>query len=63
MVGFKNRYLVMEVYLDPNKTTASDEPIVITQFNLTKAIRDVILTNFGECGLASSANSFQGEFD
>ncbi|KAH0780531.1 hypothetical protein KY290_000129 [Solanum tuberosum] len=62
MVGFKNRYLVMEVYLDPNKATASDEPIVITQFNLTKAIRDVILTNFGECGLASSANSFQVKY-
>lgn len=50
----------MEVYLDPNKDTASDEPIVITQFNLKKAIRDVILTNFGECG--PSENSFQGEF-
>jgi len=53
----------MEVYLDPNKATASDEPIVITQFNLTKAIKDVILKNFGECSLASSANSFQGEVD
>ncbi|XP_059278431.1 probable ribonuclease P/MRP protein subunit POP5 [Lycium ferocissimum] len=62
MVGFKNRYMVMEVSLDPNKDTASDKPIVITQFNLTKAIRDVILTNFGECGLASSANSFQVKY-
>ncbi|PHU29340.1 putative ribonuclease P/MRP protein subunit POP5 [Capsicum chinense] len=60
MVAFKNRYLVMEVYLDPNKDTASDEPIVITQFNLKKAIRDVILTNFGECG--PSENSFQVKY-
>lgn len=60
MVGFKNRYMVMEVFLDPNKDTGVDEPIIITQFNLTKAIKDVILTNFGECGLASSTNSFQG---
>ncbi|CAN4114073.1 unnamed protein product [Withania somnifera] len=50
----------MEVYLDPNKDTASDEPIVITQFNLNKVIKDVILTNFGECGVASS--SFQVKY-
>lgn len=60
MVGFKNRYLVMEVFLDPNKDLAADEPIIITHFNLSKAIKDSIHTNFGECGLASSLNSFQG---
>lgn len=60
MVGFKNRYMVMEVLLDPNKDLAADEPIIITQFNLSKAIKDSILLNFGECGLASSLNSFQG---
>ncbi|XP_027112008.1 probable ribonuclease P/MRP protein subunit POP5 [Coffea arabica] len=62
MVGFKNRYLVMEVFLDPNKDLAADEPIIITQFNLSKAIKDSILTNFGECGLASSLNSFQVKY-
>ncbi|KAK6155446.1 hypothetical protein DH2020_009694 [Rehmannia glutinosa] len=60
MVGFKNRYMVMEVFLDPNKDFSLDEPIIITQFNLSKAIKDSILSNFGECGLASSMNSFQG---
>ncbi|KAL0304520.1 UNVERIFIED_CONTAM: putative ribonuclease P/MRP protein subunit POP5 [Sesamum radiatum] len=62
MVGFKNRYLVMEVFVDPNKDFSLDEPIIITQFNLSKAIKDSILTNFGECGLASSTNSFQVKY-
>lgn len=51
----------MEVFLDPNKDLSTDEPIILTQFNLSKAIKDSILTNLGECGLASSQNSFQGE--
>ncbi|KAK4433221.1 putative ribonuclease P/MRP protein subunit POP5 [Sesamum alatum] len=62
MVGFKNRYLVMEVFVDPNKDFSLDEPVIITQFNLSKAIKDSILTNFGECGLASSTNSFQVKY-
>ncbi|KAL0299781.1 UNVERIFIED_CONTAM: putative ribonuclease P/MRP protein subunit POP5 [Sesamum radiatum] len=62
MVGFKNRYLLMEVFVDPNKDFSLDEPIIITQFNLSKAIKDSILTNFGECGLASSTNSFQVKY-
>ncbi|MCD7459849.1 hypothetical protein HAX54_042120 [Datura stramonium] len=44
------------------RTPVLNEPIVITNSTLTKAIRDVILTNFGECGLASSANSFQVKY-
>ncbi|MBA0847030.1 hypothetical protein Goshw_011417 [Gossypium schwendimanii] len=60
MVGFKNRYMVMEVLLDPNKDISGDDPIVVTQFNISKAIKDSILVNFGECGLASSLGSFQG---
>ncbi|KAL2518315.1 putative ribonuclease P/MRP protein subunit POP5 [Abeliophyllum distichum] len=62
MVGFKNRYMVMEVFLDPSKDLGVDEPVIITQFNLSKAIKDSILTNFGECGLASSLNSFQVKY-
>lgn len=61
MVGFKNRYMVIEVFLDPNKDFSLDEPIIITQFNISEVIKDSILTNFGECGLASSTNSFQGQ--
>ncbi|GMI78695.1 A. thaliana homolog of yeast POP5, EMBRYO DEFECTIVE 1687 [Hibiscus trionum] len=62
MVGFKNRYMVMEVMLDPNKEISGDDPIVITQFNISKAIKDSILINFGECGLASSIGSFQVKY-
>jgi ribonuclease P/MRP protein subunit POP5 len=60
MVGFKNRYMVVEVFLDPNRDLVGDDPIIITQFNVSKAIKDCILVNFGECGLASSLGSFQG---
>ncbi|OMO88614.1 Ribonuclease P/MRP protein subunit [Corchorus olitorius] len=62
MVGFKNRYMVMEVFLDPNKENVVDDPIVITQFNISKAIKETILVNFGECGLASSLGSFQVKY-
>ncbi|XP_073316264.1 probable ribonuclease P/MRP protein subunit POP5 [Primulina huaijiensis] len=62
MVGFKNRYMLMEVFLDPNKDLMLDEPIIITQFNISKAIKDSIQANFGECGLALSQNSFQVKY-
>ena len=62
MVGFKNRYMVMEVFLDPNRDLLAVDPIIITQFNVSKAIKDSLLENFGECGLASSLGSFQGEY-
>ncbi|ESQ36459.1 hypothetical protein EUTSA_v10009004mg [Eutrema salsugineum] len=60
MVGFKNRYMLMEVFLDPDKDLLGEgTPIILTQFNLSKAIKDSILVNFGECGLGSSLGSFQ----
>ncbi|KAJ8446376.1 hypothetical protein Cgig2_019269 [Carnegiea gigantea] len=62
MVGFKNRYMVMEIFLDPNKELPVDDPIILTQFNVSKAIKDSILINFGECGLASSLGSFQVKY-
>lgn len=62
MVGFKNRYMVMEVFLDATRDLDKDDPIIISQFNMTKAIKDSILMNFGECGLASSLGSFQGGY-
>lgn len=61
MVAFKNRYMVMEVFLDPNRDLVGDDPIIITQFNVSKAIKDSILVNYGECGLASSLGSLQGK--
>ncbi|KAF5741702.1 Ribonuclease P family protein / Rpp14 family protein isoform 1 [Tripterygium wilfordii] len=62
MVGFKNRYLVMEVFLDPNRDLALDDPIVLTERNVSKAISESIMVNFGECGLASSLGSFQVKY-
>ncbi|KAL9410554.1 hypothetical protein AB3S75_044344 [Citrus x aurantiifolia] len=62
MVGFKNRYMVVEVFLDPNKELPVDDPVILTQFNVSKAIRDSILVNFGECGLASLLGSFQVKY-
>lgn len=60
MVGFKNRYMVVEVNLNLNRDQKTDDPIIITPYNVTKAIKDSILVNFGECGLASMIGSFQG---
>uniref|UniRef100_I1JH73 Uncharacterized protein n=1 Tax=Glycine max TaxID=3847 RepID=I1JH73_SOYBN len=60
MVGFRNRYMVMEVFLNPNRDKGGDDSVIVTQFNVSKAVRDSILVNFGECGLASSLGSFQG---
>lgn len=51
----------MEIFLDPNRDLGAEDPIIVTQLNVTKAIKDSILVNFGECGLASSLGSFQGE--
>ncbi|XP_021858711.1 probable ribonuclease P/MRP protein subunit POP5 isoform X3 [Spinacia oleracea] len=62
MVGFKNRYMVLEIFLDPNKDLMVDDPVIVTQFNVSKAIKDSILVNFGECGLASSLGSFQVKY-
>ncbi|CAN0857875.1 Probable ribonuclease P/MRP protein subunit POP5 [Linum grandiflorum] len=62
MVSFKNRYMVMEVVLDPNRDLKGNDPIIITPFNLLKAIKDSILLNFGECGLASSLGSLQVKY-
>ncbi|XBI31891.1 hypothetical protein VPH35_055410 [Triticum aestivum] len=57
MVHFKNRYMVMEVFIDASRGEA--DPIILTQFNISKVIRDNIQLNFGECGLAASLGSLQ----
>ncbi|PVH35026.1 hypothetical protein PAHAL_7G088600 [Panicum hallii] len=51
MVHFKNRYMVMEVFIDAGR--GEPDPVILTQFNVTKVIRDSIQLNFGECGLAA----------
>lgn len=61
MVGFKNRYMVLEVILDPNRELVRKDPVIITSYNVTNAIKDSILENFGKCGLASSFGSFLGK--
>ena len=57
-VHFKNRYMVVEVFIDPAR--GEQDPVILTQFNITKVIRDSIQLNFGECGLAGSLGSLQG---
>ncbi|CAN6248014.1 unnamed protein product, partial [Urochloa humidicola] len=60
MVHFKNRYMVMEVFIDAGK--GEYDPVILTQFNITKVIRDSIQLNFGECGLAASLGSLQVKY-
>ncbi|WCJ38066.1 ribonuclease P family protein / Rpp14 family protein [Euphorbia peplus] len=62
MVGFKNRYMVVEVFVDPNRDHSGDDSVIITQYNVSKAIKDSILINYGECGLASSLGSLQVKY-
>ncbi|KAJ3690779.1 hypothetical protein LUZ61_019943 [Rhynchospora tenuis] len=52
----------MEVLVDLNRETGDPDPIVLSGFNVTKAIKDSIQLNFGECGLASSLLSFQVKY-
>ncbi|KAM0915689.1 hypothetical protein ACQ4PT_010671 [Festuca glaucescens] len=60
MVHFKNRYMVMEVFIDASRGEV--DPVILTQFNITKVIRDSIQLNFGECGLAASLGSLQVKY-
>jgi len=60
MVAFKNRYLVFEIFLDPNRESGKEDEVALNQFSITKAIRDSLLVNFGEHGLASTAVYLQG---
>ncbi|KAK7275922.1 hypothetical protein RIF29_17048 [Crotalaria pallida] len=62
MVGFKNRYMVMEVFLNPNRDQVAVAPIILTRSNVTAAIKDSILLNFGECGLGSALGAFQVKY-
>jgi ribonuclease P/MRP protein subunit POP5 len=50
--------MVMEVFIDAGR--GKQDPVILTQFNITKVIRDSIQLNFGECGLAASLGSLQG---
>ncbi|KAL5216669.1 hypothetical protein ABZP36_008070 [Zizania latifolia] len=61
MVHFKNRYMVMEAFIHAVSKSQSD-PLILTQLNITKAIRDSILLNFGECGLAACLGSLQVKY-
>ncbi|KAI5068953.1 hypothetical protein GOP47_0015254 [Adiantum capillus-veneris] len=55
MVALKNRYLVMEVFCE-------GEGPVLSQSSIANAIRDSILHNFGELGLAASLPSLQVKY-
>uniref|UniRef100_A0A0D9ZWI8 PdxS/SNZ N-terminal domain-containing protein n=1 Tax=Oryza glumipatula TaxID=40148 RepID=A0A0D9ZWI8_9ORYZ len=56
-----NRYMVMEAFIDTAGKGQSD-PLILTQLNITKAIRDSIQINFGECGLAACLGSLQVKY-
>ncbi|XP_062186131.1 probable ribonuclease P/MRP protein subunit POP5 isoform X2 [Phragmites australis] len=60
MVHFKNRYMVMEVFMVAGRGEC--DPVILTQFNITKVIKDSIQLNFGECGLAASLGSLQVKY-
>ncbi|CAL5033175.1 unnamed protein product [Urochloa decumbens] len=60
MVHFKNRYMVMEVFIDAGRGEC--DPVILTQFNITKVIKDSIQLSFGECGLAASLGSLQVKY-
>lgn len=62
MVGFKNRHVVMEVFLDPNRELVDCDPIILTRFNVSEAIKDNILVNSGDSGLASMLGSLQVKY-
>lgn len=40
VVGFKSRCIVMAIVVDPNKQIPVDDPLIVTQFNMWKAIKD-----------------------
>jgi len=50
--------MVMEVFIDAGR--GESDPVILTQFNVTKVIRDSIQLNFGQFGLAASLGSLQG---
>ncbi|KAL6890196.1 hypothetical protein ACP4OV_008959 [Aristida adscensionis] len=60
MVHFKNRYIVMEIFIDAGR--GEFDPVILTQSNISKVIRDSIQLNFGECGLAASYGSLQVKY-
>ncbi|EEC78880.1 hypothetical protein OsI_19243 [Oryza sativa Indica Group] len=55
------QYMVMEAFIDTAGKDQSD-PLILTQLNSTKAIRDSIQINFGECGLAACLGSLQVKY-
>lgn len=50
--------MVVEIFIDAGR--GEQDPVILTQFNITKVIKDSIQLNFGECGLAGSLGSLQG---
>ncbi|PKU77934.1 putative ribonuclease P/MRP protein subunit POP5 [Dendrobium catenatum] len=54
---FKNSYFVIEVLKTGGKDYSGNDPIIITEYNLLKAIKYNILLSFGEFGLALSLGS------
>ncbi|CAL9130633.1 unnamed protein product [Musa acuminata var. zebrina] len=59
MVQFKNRYMVMEIFIDGERELVGGDPKkILSSNNVSRTIKDSIRLNFGECGLALSLGSF-----
>ncbi|PKI35608.1 hypothetical protein CRG98_044062 [Punica granatum] len=62
MVEFKNRYMVMEVFLDPNRGIRVDDPIELTKNNVMEAIGNSIRVTARDFSLHLSLKSFKVKY-
>jgi len=62
MVAHKNRYLVFEIFLDPNRENGKEDEVDLNRFSIMKAIKDSLLVNFGEHGLAAAVGYIQVKY-
>ncbi|XP_074572785.1 putative ribonuclease P/MRP protein subunit POP5 [Curcuma longa] len=63
MVQFKNRYLVMEIFIHGERDFIGRDTLrVISSSSISKAIKESVQLNFGECGLALLLGSLQVKY-
>ncbi|KAH9320892.1 hypothetical protein KI387_015531, partial [Taxus chinensis] len=62
MVVFKHRYLVLEIFLNPDREGKKEDERTLSELGITQAIKQSLETNFGEHGLAASLNRLQVQY-
>ncbi|KAG6471857.1 probable ribonuclease P/MRP protein subunit POP5 isoform X2 [Zingiber officinale] len=63
MVQFKNRYLVMEIFIHGERDLIGRDTLrVVSSNSISKAIKESVQLNFGECGLALLLGSLQVKY-